>query len=110
MTDCLTLGDYRCQIDGGAAAIIGYTGHAGALEIPAEIGGHRVVSIGKSVFASCTGMTALTLPDSLAEIGVDAFSFSDRVALVVVPGSEAEDYARSEGIRCVYSEAEAERD
>ena len=55
MTDCLTLGDYRCQIDdGGAAAIIGYTGHAGALEIPAEIGGHRVVSIGKSAFASCT--------------------------------------------------------
>ena len=55
-------------------------------------------------------MTALTLLDSLAEIGVDAFSFSDRVALVVVPGSEAEDYARSEGIRCVYSEAEAARD
>ena len=111
MTDCLTLGDYRCQIDdGGAAAIIGYTGHAGALEIPEEIGGHRVVSIGEGAFASCTGMTALTLPDSLAEIGVEAFSFSDRVALVVVPGSEAEDYARSEGIRCVYSEAEAARD
>ena len=54
MTDCLILGDYRCQIDGGAAAIIGYTGHAGALEIPAEIGGHRVVSIGEGAFASCT--------------------------------------------------------
>ncbi|MBO4431969.1 MAG: leucine-rich repeat domain-containing protein, partial [Clostridia bacterium] len=45
----------------------------GAIEIPSKIGGYLVTSIGYRAFYNCTGLTSITIPDSVTEIGGDAF-------------------------------------
>ncbi len=63
-------GDFQWEEnEDGTAAITGYTGEGGAVEIPAVIGGKTVTVIGKSAFENCTGLTAITIPNSVTTIG-----------------------------------------
>ncbi len=45
----------------------------GELTIPATFNGKVVTSIGDRAFYNCTGLTSVTIPDSVTSIGVDAF-------------------------------------
>ena len=45
----------------------------GHLDIPNEINGKKVVSIGDSAFKNCTSFTSVTIPDSVTSIGDYAF-------------------------------------
>lgn len=46
---------------------------AESVVIPSEIYGVPVTSIGTSAFEDCTGLTSVTIPDSVTSIGYDAF-------------------------------------
>jgi hypothetical protein len=80
--------------DGGAATITGFTGDVvtADLDIPAtvEYGGvsYPITAIGRKAFYNCSGLTSLTLPDSLTKIGDYAFSYcSGLTGELILPDS-----------------------
>ncbi|WP_456108290.1 leucine-rich repeat protein [Ruminococcus sp.] len=54
--------------------IIGCNENATSVEIPEEIDGKRVTSIGYSAFSGCTNLTEITIPNSITSIEESAFS------------------------------------
>ncbi len=55
------------------------------LEIPAEIGGKPVTSIGQSAFSGCYFLESITIPDSITSIGPSAFSFCGALKNITIP-------------------------
>ena len=49
----------------GSVTITGYTGDGGDVVIPSVIDGKPVTSIGDYAFEKCTGLTSVTIPDSV---------------------------------------------
>ena len=69
-----TCGDYEYQLlDDGTAMIAIYNGDARNLEIPREVDGHTVTSIGNGAFYLCDRLASITIPDSVNNIGAVAF-------------------------------------
>ncbi|MGN0854582.1 MAG: leucine-rich repeat domain-containing protein [Kiritimatiellia bacterium] len=62
------------SVNGTEATITGVEPAEGDLVIPAEIDGCRVTSIGEEAFYDCSGLTSVTIPDSVTSIGDLAFS------------------------------------
>ncbi len=64
------------ELDGNNAKNLKCTNKAevtGGLTIPETIDDHSVISIGQEAFKDCTGLTAITLPDSVTTLGTYAF-------------------------------------
>jgi hypothetical protein len=57
----------------GSANIAGYTGPPWVVIIPTNINGLTVTSIGNNAFVRHIGLTSMTIPESVATIGQDAF-------------------------------------
>lgn len=71
-----------------AVTITGYTGTAATVTIPAYIGGVSVTSMGNNgVFLGCTGITSVTIPNGVTNIGETAFSGCTGLASVAIPNS-----------------------
>ena len=72
----LILGDYTYTTNAaGQATITGFNkNYAGALVITNTLGGRPVTILGPAAFKSCTGLTSITIPASVTNIG-DASSF-----------------------------------
>ncbi len=68
-----TSGDFTYTAWDGKATITGYYGSETVLEIPATLEGYPVTAIGDYAFYGCTSLADITLPDSVTEIGENAF-------------------------------------
>ena len=68
-----TSGDYEYELlEDGTAAITKYNGNGGDVSIPSIFGDYTVTSIGVSAFEQ-TGITRITIPSSIANIGECSF-------------------------------------
>ena len=83
-----TYGDFEYELlEDDTVMITGYTGYADALEIPSEIDGKKVTSIGDVAFENCDSLTSVTIPDSVTTIGDGAFAWCDSLTSVTIPDS-----------------------
>ncbi len=86
---------WAIEIGGGAIEVVIKDGSAtlgaqieppsGDLTIPSEIMGYPVIGIGGGAFADCSGLTSVTMPDSVASIGEGAFDGCEDLTAVTVP-------------------------
>lgn len=74
------------EVDGGIT-ISATTQKSGAIMIPSEIDGRRVLAIGEGAFAECSGPTSITIPDSVTSIGDSAFAGCSGLTSITVPNS-----------------------
>src|ERR1035441_3822899 len=70
----------------GAITITSYTGPDGTVTIPSAINGLPVASIGDFAFAA-SGLTSVTIPNSVISIGDDAFLDCAGLTSVAIPDS-----------------------
>ena len=77
-------GYYTYKIVDGEAILIECDGDqaAGAITVPAELGGYPVTAIGDNAFYNCTGITSVTIPDSVVNIGIRAFDCCENIAAI----------------------------
>lgn len=79
-------GDYAYRLlEDGSAEIISYAGAALELEIPGELDGHAVTSIGDFAFSWRGSLTGITLPDSVTSIGEAAFYSCGSLTGITLP-------------------------
>jgi BspA type Leucine rich repeat region (6 copies) len=70
----------------GAINIDYYTGSGGAVVIPATTNGYPVTSIGDYAFSQ-SGITSVTIPNSVTNIGLGAFAYCYSLRSAAVPNS-----------------------
>ena len=58
----------------------------GVLTIPATLGGKKVTRIGDYAFYNCSGLTSVTIPDSVTSIGSVAFCGCSGLTSMTIPG------------------------
>ena len=79
---------YR-QLADGSIEIISYSGTEKEIEIPAEIDGKTVSSIGNEAFCF-SEMTSITIPDRVTHIGDTCFFNCKKLTQIVLPESVSE--------------------
>lgn len=83
----LTSGDFEYDVlEDGTIEITGYNGDETELNIPSEIEGITVTSVGGD-FWFCDGLTSVTIPDSVTNIGNHAFGGCPSLTSVTIPDS-----------------------
>lgn len=80
-------GDFRYEVVGGKAHIVGYLGDDTEVTVPAKIDGYTVTALGMSAFAGQTSITAIHLPNTLQLIEVWAFDDCHSLKELVIPKS-----------------------
>ncbi len=63
----------------------GDTNMVGDIVIPASAGGYNVTGIGNRAFYHCTGITSITMPNSITKIDDDAFAGCTGLTSVTIP-------------------------
>ena len=76
----------KATIYNGSRAAIP-TSTSGAVTIPSSLGGKPVTSIGGWAFYGCSGLTSVTIPDSVTSIGWCAFEGCSGLTNVTIPDS-----------------------
>ncbi len=85
-TGTITSGDFEYTVlADGTAEITKYTGSAKELEIPSELDGCTVTSIGNDAFSWCN-IASVTIPNSVTTIGEGAFSLTDLTSITIPDG------------------------
>lgn len=63
--------------------------YSGKFEIPKTINGYPVTEIEDKAFSNCTGLTSITIPDSIVRIGYNAFGECDGLTEVHISNMSA---------------------
>ena len=91
-------GLFTYRVDGEEITITGYPDYAaGHVEIPREIGGMPVISIGGFAYADCAYLTAVAIPSSVTDIAGDAFTGCSKLESIHVEDGNLP-YASEEGV------------
>ena len=86
----VTIGVLEYEISDSFVTVVGYTGSAtGAVEIPSEINGKPVTSVGEYVFSNCSELTSITIPNSITNIGKGSFYKCSSITDVYYFGNES---------------------
>ncbi len=86
--DTLTYGDFTYVLtEAGTAQITGYTGASGDVEIPSEVNGAAVTSIGSGAFIFHEGIKHVTVPEGVTEFGAVTFMLCRDMVRVELPDS-----------------------
>ena len=59
----------------------------GSITIPENVGSYSVISIDDSAFADCTGLTSVSIPNSVTSIGEKSFSGCTGLTSLTIPGN-----------------------
>ena len=87
-------GQWKYVLEGGGVTITGWVEEpSGGIILPGELDGVPVTGIGAKAFYDCMRLTGVTIPDSVTDIGSDAFDKCENLILGVKQGSYAEEYA-----------------
>lgn len=94
-------GLFTYRTEGGEIIITDYPEDAtGHVEIPAKIADMPVTGIGSSSFHGCTGLTSITIPESVTSIGANGYSAfigCTRLTLILVD-EENPNYRSQDGV------------
>ena len=83
--ECNLSGDMVYQASDDAATLVCYFGADSKVDIPAELGGKPVTSIGDYAFWNCRSLTKVTIPEGVTSIGEKAFETCDSLTEVTIP-------------------------
>ena len=83
---------YKTYIASGDTAYVAYAescdkGARGNITIKSKYKGYPVTKINNSAFSGCTGLTSITIPNSVTNIGESAFSGCTGLTSIVIPDS-----------------------
>ena len=85
---------WKYQVSDGKAELIYNNGSStiptsttGAITIPSTLGGCPVTSIGYRAFEDCSGLTSVTIPNSVVSIGVYSFWYCTGLTSITIPNS-----------------------
>ena len=82
-----TSGDFEYSVDSGNVKITRYIGSGGSVDIPETIDGKPVTSIGWGAFQLCSGITSITIPNSVISIEDGAFQNCSGLTSITIPSS-----------------------
>ena len=86
-TDILDGVTWTYSVSNGTATVRGATSEVESLTIPSLLGGVPVACIGNKAFYGCNGLTDVTIPEGVTEVGPHAFESCTRLRTVTVPAS-----------------------
>ncbi|MGN0855672.1 MAG: leucine-rich repeat domain-containing protein, partial [Kiritimatiellia bacterium] len=94
-----TIGDYTWSytVSDGKATITGVSPRTGDLEIPSSVASYPVTSIRSFAFYFYSGLTSVTIPDSVTSIGNRVFSGCSGLTNIVV-GVDNPNYSSANGL------------
>lgn len=77
---------FTTELTSRGCTITKYTGpETGAVVIPARVNESPVTRIGESAFEKCSGLTGVTIPDSVTEIAYSAFRHCAGLTGITIP-------------------------
>ena len=89
--ETLISGDWEYRLlEDGTAEITEYDGSDKTLEIPSDLDGHAVTSIGDHAFFFCDSLTSITIPDSVTSIDINPFMNCEK--LINISASSEHEY------------------
>ena len=84
----VTSGYYQYKVSNGEVTIWGSDNSiSGNITIPSTLGGYPVTTIGNYAFHNCTGLTSVTIPNSVTSINWHAFQNCTALTRITIPNS-----------------------